>query len=311
MRRIALSLISAFAALLSLAAQEPPRAFTIESVPNVHVHDARRYVSDPAGLIPAAARDTIDALFGRLEATTGIEAAVVALPSIGDATPFGFAQSLFRHWGIGKKGSNNGLLVLYVADQRSIRIHVGYGLEGFLTDAKCKRIQSQQMVPAFRKGDTGGALVAGSKAICAVLDGTMEPEKAQDDSGNMAAIVLIIIILAMVLYATGTYGHRKKRCPSCGKRAMAIMSSDRYRAPNGHTMRKDVYVCSKCGRVTVQTTDEGDDDDRHSRISSFLGGFILGSLLSGGRGGSGSGGGYSGGSFGGGDSGGGGAESNW
>ena len=167
------------------------------------------------------------------------------------------------------------------------------------------------MVPAFRKGDTGGALVAGSKAICAVLDGTMEPEKAQDDSGNMAAIVLIIIILAMVLYATGTYGQRKKRCPSCGKRAMGIMSSDRYRAPNGHTMRKDVYVCSKCGRVTVQTTDEGDDDDRHSGISSFLGGFILGSLLSGGRGGSGSGGGYSGGSFGGGDSGGGGAESNW
>ena len=123
--------------------------------------------------------------------------------------------------------------------------------------------------------------------------------------------MLFVIIVLLALSMAGAFGQRKKRCPNCGKRAMGIMSSDRYRAPNGHTMRKDVYVCSQCGRVTVQTTDEGDDDDRHSGISSFLGGFILGSLLSGGRGGSGSGGGYSGGSFGGGDSGGGGAESNW
>ncbi len=312
MRRFALFFISALAAIASLAADDRTQAFTIESVPNVRAHDARRYVSDPAGLVLAAARDSIDALFGRLEASTGIEAAVVALPSIGDATPFDFAQDLFRHWGIGKKGRDNGLLLLYVADQRKVRIHVGYGLEGFLTDAKCKRIQQQLMVPAFRRGDVGAAMVAGSKAICATLEGSMEPEAKQGDGGNMAAIVLIIIILAVALYATGTYGNRKKRCPSCGRRALGVMSTDRYRAPNGHTMRKDVYVCSHCGRVTVQTTDEGNNDDHHPGFGSFLSGFIIGSLLSGGRGGhGGGGGGFSGGSFGGGDSGGGGAESGW
>lgn len=312
MKRFALIFISALAAITAIAAEERAQAFTIESVPNVRVHDARRYVSDPAGLVPAAARDSIDALFGRLEATTGIEAAVVALPSIGDATPFDFAQALFRHWGIGKKGRDNGLLVLYVADQRKVRIHVGYGLEGFLTDAKCMRIQQELMVPAFRRGDVGAAMVAGSKAIYATLDGSMEPEKKQDGGSGMAVIVLIMIILAVALYATGTYGNRKKRCQNCGRRALGLMSTDRYRAPNGHTMRKDVFVCSHCGRVTVQTTDEGNDDDHHSGFGSFLSGFIIGSLLSGGRGGhGGGGGGFSGGSFGGGDSGGGGAESGW
>ena len=309
MRRIALSLISAFAALLSLAAQEPPRAFTIESVPNVHVQDARRYVSDPAGLIPAAARDTIDALFGRLEATTGIEAAVVALPSIGDATPFGFAQSLFRHWGIGKKGSNNGLLVLYVADQRSIRIHVGYGLEGFLTDAKCKRIQTQFMIPHFRRGDTGGGMVAGARAVCAVLDGSMKPERPDSGGIGVVPVVIFALILIFVLAMTGVFGRRERRCPNCGLRGLRLMSTDYYRAVDGRRMRKDVYVCGHCGRVTVENTPVGDDDrGAGSGLGAFLGGMFLGSMLGGRHGG---GGGFSGGSFGGGDSGGGGAESNW
>ena len=222
----------------------------------MHVHDARRYVADPAGLMSATARDTIDAMFGRLEASTGIEVAVVVLPSIGGQAPFDFAQSLFRHWGIGKGDSNNGLLILYVADQRSIRMHTGYGIEGFLTDAKCKRIQSQLMVPAFRRGDINGGMVAGAKAVCAVLDGTMQPDGRQDNGSDIAALVMLLGIVVFVLYMSGVFGLRKKRCPYCGKRALNIMSRDRYRAINGHLMRKDVYVCGKCGRIKVVETDE-------------------------------------------------------
>lgn len=312
MRRLTLFFILAFAIVAAAWAQEPGRAYTVETVPNVHVHDARRYVADPAGLMSAAARDTIDAMFGRLEASTGIEVAVVVLPSIGGQAPFDFAQSLFRHWGIGKGDSNNGLLILYVADQRSIRMHTGYGIEGFLTDAKCKRIQSQLMVPAFRRGDINGGMVAGAKAVCAVLDGTMQPDGRQDNGSDIAALVMLLGIVVFVLYMSGVFGQRKKRCPYCGKRALNIMSRDRYRTINGHLMRKDVYVCGKCGRIKVYETDEGDGDDRGGGLHSFLTGMLLGSLLNGGRGGSGGvGGGFSGGSFGGGDSGGGGSESNW
>ena len=247
MRRLTLFFTLAFAIVAAAWAQEPGRAYTVETVPNVHVHDARRYVADPAGLMSATARDTIDAMFGRLEASTGIEVAVVVLPSIGGQAPFDFAQSLFRHWGIGKGDSNNGLLILYVADQRSIRMHTGYGIEGFLTDAKCKRIQSQLMVPAFRRGDINGGMVAGAKAVCAVLDGTMQPDGRQDNGSDIAALVMLLGIVVFVLYMSGVFGQRKKRCPYCGKRALNIMSRDRYRAINGHLMRKDVYVCGKCG----------------------------------------------------------------
>lgn len=312
MKRIALLFISVFAVVLAVTAQTEVSAYTVESVPNVHVSDARRYVSDPAALMSASARDSIDALFGQLEASTGIESAVVVLPSIGEATPFDFAQSLFRRWGIGKSSSNNGLLILYVADQRKIRIHVGYGLEGFLTDAKCKRIQMQLMVPAFRRGDINGGMVAGALGVYKVLEGSMKPEAQEDDAGGVAAMIIFIAILLLVLYMTGVFGHRKKRCPSCGKRALNLMSSDRYRARDGRLMRKDVYVCSKCGRVTVRNIDEGDGNGPGSGLHSLLSGFLLGSLLSGGRGGiGGGGGGFSGGSFGGGDSGGGGSDSSW
>ena len=76
-------------------------------------------------------------MFTSLEKKTGIQAIVVMLPSIGDEDIFEFSQKLFRHWGIGEKKRNNGLLVVYVSDQRTIRFHTGYGIEGSLPDAKC------------------------------------------------------------------------------------------------------------------------------------------------------------------------------
>lgn len=308
-RRIALFIAFALACTAVLAAQERMPAFTVDNVPNVHVADARQHVSDPAGLMPAGARDSVNVLFGRLEAATGIETAVVVLPSIGEATPFDFAQSLFRKWGIGKSASDNGLLILYVADQRSIRMHVGYGLEGFLTDAKCKRIQTQFMIPHFRRGDTGGGMVAGARAVCAVLDGSMKPERPDSGGIGVVPVVIFALILIFVLAMTGVFGRRERRCPNCGLRGLRLMSTDYYRAVDGRRMRKDVYVCGHCGRVTVENTPVGDDDrGAGSGLGAFLGGMFLGSMLGGRHGG---GGGFSGGSFGGGDSGGGGAESNW
>ena len=181
----------------SLLDEERELAATVAG--KLAVADRRQYVSDPARLMSAAARDTVNALLARLEATTGIETAVVVLPSIGEAAPFDFAQSLFRHWGVGKAESDNGLLILYVGDQRKIRVHTGYGIEGHLTDAMGKRIQSRYMVPAFRRGDVSSGIVAGVGAVCTVLDGTMKPEAPADEGIGMAPIVMFIIILAVAI----------------------------------------------------------------------------------------------------------------
>lgn len=282
--------------------------YTVENVPNVRLSDTRMHVSDPSALLSQQAKDTINALFTRLEEQTGIEATVVMLPSIGDNDVFTFAHQLFRHWGVGKKKSDNGLLILYVEDQHSIRFVTGYGLEGTLTDALCKRIQTRAMVPNFKRGDRDAGMVEGTRALCQVLDGTMKPDNDSNSDNDFGAIIFLLLIpfILLVLYITDVI-NVKRRCPACGKRALKTRSVDHYLL-NGRRYRKEVAVCEHCGHVDVRNIDESHHDN-YDGTSSLLTGMFIGSLFSGGRGGH--GGGFSGGSFGGGNSGGGGAGSSW
>lgn len=130
--RVISLLILSLVATLTFAVGET-KQYTLQDVPNVRLSDVRQYVSDPSHILSAPARDSINAVLGRLEASTGIETAVVMLPSIGEADIFNFGHELFRQWGIGKEKSDNGLLILFVADQRKVRFTVGYGLEGTMT----------------------------------------------------------------------------------------------------------------------------------------------------------------------------------
>lgn len=151
--------------------------YTIETVPNVHVQNKLRYVSNPNGILSTEACNKIDEMLGSLEAKTSIQVAVVVLPSIGNQEPFDFAQRLFGAWGVGKKKTDNGLVILFVEDQRSIRFQTGYGLEGDLPDAICKRIQTRKMIPFFKNGDIDNGMITGVQNVCARLDGTMTNEE--------------------------------------------------------------------------------------------------------------------------------------
>lgn len=99
--RVISLLILSLVATLTFAAGEA-KQYTLQDVPNVRLSDVRQYVSDPSHILSAPARDSINAVLGRLEASTGIETAVVMLPSIGEADIFNFGHELFRQWGIGK-----------------------------------------------------------------------------------------------------------------------------------------------------------------------------------------------------------------
>lgn len=301
-RKVLLLFVFLFAATVANGQTDDSQAaFTVETVPNVRLSDVRLHVSDPASLLSATARDTINATLSSLETATGIETAVVVLPSIGSADPFDFGVSLFRTWGLGKSKSDNGLLILYVEDQHTVRFTTGYGIEGTLPDALCKRIQMRYMVPKFKVGDRDGGMVAGVKAVAAVLDGSMKPENEADDDGWMAVLVVFVGILAIAYLVV----HRKKSyCPQCGAKTLIHKSTDHYRI-DGMRYRKDVFVCSKCGKVVVKNTPEDDNDG----TGDLLTGMMLGSML--GRGGRGGSGGSFGGSFGGGSTGGGGAGSSW
>ena len=305
-RRLQTILIACLIAVTAWAAGDSVKEYkSVDDVPNVRLTDVRRYVSDPTSILAPAATDTINAILARLEKSTGIETAGVMLPSIGENDIFDFSTSLFRKWGIGKKKSDNGLLILFVMDQHKVRFATGYGIEGTMTDAMSKRIQTQYMVPAFKQSDWNKGMVDGVRATAKVLDGSMEPEAAGDDTDTGDILFSIGIIIGVILLAMFV-SSIKQRCPKCRKRsAMKQMGVEVLRVSTGKGKRKRIrrttYVCQYCGHI--MTKDEEVNDDNGSGGRAAVGGAILGSML--GSGGS------SGGSYGGGSTGGGGSTSSW
>ena len=307
-RRLQTILFACLIAVTAWAAGDSVKEYkSVDDVPNVRLTDVRRYVSDPTSILSPAATDTIDAILGRLEKSTGIETAVVMLPSIGENDIFDFSTSLFRKWGIGKKKSDNGLLILFVMDQHKVRFATGYGIEGTMTDAMSKRIQMQYMVPAFKQSDWNKGMVDGVRATAKVLDGSMEPEAADSDTDTSDLLFSIGIIIGVILLAMFV-SSIKQRCPKCRKRsAMKQMGVEVLRVSTGKGRRKRIrrttYVCQYCGHI--MTKDEDIDDNSGNAAAT---GAILGSMLGSSGGG---GGGSFGGSFGGGSTGGGGSTSDW
>lgn len=299
MKRLIGLMLFLLVATLSFATGEE-KQYTLQDVPNVRLNDARQYVSDPSHILSGSARDTINAVLARLEESTGIETAVVMLPSIGEEDIFNFAHELFRQWGIGKKKSNNGLLILFVADQRKVRFTVGYGLEGTMTDAMSKRIQMQRMVPRFKAGDWDGGMIDGVRAAAQVLDGSMQPEPADDDDGMIGALIAVAVMVGLAIFFIALLGE-KQRCPKCRKKGVKRVAQQVLRLSNGRRVRRTTFLCPHCGHTF--TRDENIDDSGNA--AAFIAGAMLGG---GGRGG---GGGFSGGSFGGGSTGGGGSTSGW
>lgn len=178
MKSIFTFIIAAFL-LFPLQAQE--KVYTVDNLPKVHLQNKMQYVCNPAGILSQAACDSIDAMLYALEQQTGIETVVAVVPSIGETDCFDFCHQLLNKWGVGKKDKNNGLVILLVTDQRCIQFYTGYGLEGVLPDAICKRIQTKYMIPYLKDGNWDAGMVAGLKATCQRLDGSMENDSLAEN----------------------------------------------------------------------------------------------------------------------------------
>lgn len=174
--------------------------WTIESVPNQKLVNGS-YVSNPDGILTVATTTSLDAMLKDLEDSTTVQVAIVAVKSIGDADIFTFAQDLFTYWGIGQKENDNGLLILLVEDTHTIRFHTGYGVEGVLTDGRCKRIQQTYMVPLFKEGDYNGGVLAGVEVVAKTISDPayadeLEAGEESSGSGDFAAPAAFLCFLA-------------------------------------------------------------------------------------------------------------------
>lgn len=156
------------------------QSFTPESVPNEKIQN-NSYISDPSKILDEATYNQINTTLSFLEDSVGSEIALVLLPSIGELVPKDFAYDLFKLWGIGAKGTDNGLLILFVLDQKRVEFETGNGLEAVLPDAICKRIITNELIPSFKNEAYGEGFIKGIAAISGILQ---NPNNALEDIEN-------------------------------------------------------------------------------------------------------------------------------
>ncbi len=159
-------------------------------------------VVDEAGLLsPAEVQSLTEALKAHEEAT-GNQVVVVTLKSLQGTTIDDYGWQLGRAWGIGRQGKNDGALLIVAPNERKVRIEVGYGLEGILTDAASRLIIERIMLPAFRSGQYGPGILAGTGAILKMLAGEAEPlpkQPARNEQEASSIIPLLMLVAFLVL----------------------------------------------------------------------------------------------------------------
>jgi uncharacterized protein len=160
-------------------------------------------VVDDASLLTYPEEVAITADLKALEDKSSDQVVVVTLPSLQGYTIEDFGYQLGRHWGIGTSRFDNGVILLVAPNERKVRIEVGTGLEGTLTDALSKLIIENAILPRFREGDFAGGVKDGVRDIILVLTGdAAEVEqrgKARQDADN-PTIDWIIVILFLVIW---------------------------------------------------------------------------------------------------------------
>jgi uncharacterized protein len=172
----------------------------------------RARVNDLAGMLSPGGAQTLEERLAGFERETGHQIAVLTIPSLeGDAIE-DFGIRVAEAWKIGKKGFDNGAILIIAQKERKLRIEVGYGLEGVLPDAIASRIIREVIVPRFRDGDFSGGIVAGVNAILQVTKGEHLPEAARRAKGQRAAqggsLATVLMITAMLSLFIGMTQRR-------------------------------------------------------------------------------------------------------
>ncbi len=158
-------------------------------------------IVDGASLIAPEARQRIEAKLKAHEDKTSDQLVVATVPSLQDVTIEDYANGLFRFWKLGEAKTNNGVLLLVAPKERKVRIEVGYGLEGALTDALSKIIITTAVAPKFKAGDFAGGIEGGVDGILSILSGDAEEwqRRASVRSDDTSTIDVIAIVFVMLM----------------------------------------------------------------------------------------------------------------
>ncbi|SHI35019.1 uncharacterized protein SAMN02745146_0614 [Hymenobacter daecheongensis DSM 21074] len=191
--------------LIVLLAAGPWRPLWAQQLPPRH--NPPRLVNDLAGMLRPDEEQALEQKLVAYNDSTTSQISIVTIPTLGDYEIADYAQKLYESWGIGQKGTNNGVLLLIAEQEHRARIQTGYGLEGAIPDALAKRIISNTIVPAFREKQYYEGLNRATDQLIALAKGEYQADQTPaarqntDDSGSgwkfwliIAAIVLFIIL---------------------------------------------------------------------------------------------------------------------
>lgn len=234
-----------------------------------------KWVSDMADVISDEDELEINNLSDQLEKNTSAEIAVVTVKSAGDITPKDFATELFNLWGIGKKGKDNGVLVLLVMDARRIEVETGYGIERTLTDGKVGEILDSYVIPRFKEGNFGKGILDGVQAMIKEIEKdtteTFQPSpsdktvpKEQEISPTVAFLqVFFVLIMPLAILIVAILVIRRsyvRYCKNCGKKMRrlsesaddAYLSADQRIEEELGSIDYRVWRCDDCQTLEIK-----------------------------------------------------------
>jgi uncharacterized protein len=172
------------------------------------------YVNDRAGLLSPAAELRLDQALREFERSDSTQIVVLTILTLEGEALEEYALKVAEEWGVGRKGKDNGALLLVAKQERKIRIEVGYGLEGRLTDLLAGRIVDQEISPRFKQGDFDGGVTAGVAAMIEAVRGEYQGtgQTARKQKRNPLGLLAMLLFLGpFLLLSARAGGHGRSR----------------------------------------------------------------------------------------------------
>lgn len=168
-------------------------------------------VNDYASMISPGARQVIEQKLAALEQAESTQIVILTVPSLEGEPIENFSIKVAEAWKIGQKKLDNGVLLIVSKNDRKVRIEVGFGLEGRLTDLQAGRIIENDIRPAFRSGNTDAGFINGVNALIATVKGEYKApavrKKEKRDGPMLPVLLLVVLVFLFNLYLRMSRGR--------------------------------------------------------------------------------------------------------
>lgn len=273
--------------------------YSVSEIPNVHIADSTRFVTNPDGVLSPAGEAELNNRLRAINGATSAEVVVVVVDDIETPTDIDdFATDLFRQWGVGKKDTNNGLLLLVAKDSRRVAFRTGAGLEGVLTDGLLGSIIRNEIAPRFREEDYDGGVNAAISTVSDILTDPQAREQilsryandSRDDDISGERIFQIYLILALIaaIFAVGLLCYKLWTSANKDRHAQYMAMESIYPTVLfltfvtlgmalfalipllliRHRLRRGTHKCPRCG-TKMRLMDEEHDNDFLTRAQDL------------------------------------------